>query len=94
MTAVSLTKENAVTEQTYAASTTGLVNVYITSHMGQVRVITDQRITKAVIEISTTATEGRMAQAVEDATIRQNGDQIEVRVPKIEGAFGGAAAPR
>ncbi|WP_332759303.1 DUF4097 family beta strand repeat-containing protein [Streptomyces sp. MT206] len=81
-----------MTEQTYAASTTGLVNVYVTSHMGQVRVITDQRITKAVIEISTTATEGRIAQAVEDATIRQNGDQIEVRVPKIEGAFGGGGS--
>ncbi|WP_405716420.1 DUF4097 family beta strand repeat-containing protein (plasmid) [Streptomyces xanthophaeus] len=81
-----------MTEQTYDASTSGPVNVYVTSHMGQVRVITDQRITKAAIEISTAASEGRIAQAVEDATIRQNGDQIEVRVPKVQGAFGGSGS--
>lgn len=81
-----------MTEQTFTASPIGPVNAYVTSHIGRILVIADHRITKATVEISTTATEGSIAKAVEDATIRQEGDQIEVRVPKIEGAAGGMSS--
>lgn len=73
------------TEQTYTASTAGVLTADITSHVGEVIVRTGQTVKHATVRVHTTGREGPVADAVRDTKISEGNGKLSVRVPQLPG---------
>jgi hypothetical protein len=73
------------TQRTFTAATAGATLADVTSPIGEVNVIVDPSLSRADITVTTTDTEGPVADAVRRATIRESARGIEVSVPDIPG---------
>lgn len=78
-----------MTEQTVATDTTGPITLDLQQDTGTITIVVDPKATTATVNVSTTDTDGPIADAVRNTRINQAGARLTVRVPEVPSTAGG-----